>query len=299
MPRIVFLVSFDGRSANDNAERLPRAFAASGWETVRIGHESLALEGRRLSGADEGGRRQDLQGAERYFILGFGAAATFLDRMQMLAALDEGRFVNTPGALVRQHGKVSLAIDHPDIPQPESHLSNDPRALARRVASGGEWIGKPPAGSFGRDVFLLHAGDGNTSAILEHLTRDGRYALLQRRVPTDGAEKRVLVAGGEVIGAYGKAPEDHRGNLDAGARPRKGELSGEERRTAARLAARLAAKGVRFAAIDLAWPYFLEVNVANPGWLQTFEALTGDDLSPAVAAALTVDAGDRRDPAAV
>ena len=286
MPSIAFFVALDGRSANDNRERLPRAFGAAGWETVCVEHESLALDGRLLTGADCGGERVPLDGRDRYFILGFGAAATFLDRMQMLRALPEDRFVNTPAAIMRQHGKVSLYLDHPDIPQPESHLTNDPDALATLVKSGGEWIGKPPAGSFGRDVFLLRQDDANLDAILAHLTRDGRYALLQRRIPMERGERRVLVAGGQVIGAYGKTPTDHRGNLHAGAVPCPATLAADEHDLARDLARRLLGQGVGFAAIDMAWPCVLEINLANPGWLETCERLTGEDLSPRVVAAL-------------
>lgn len=286
MPSIVFFASLSGRSANDNRTRLPRAFTVGGWETVCIEHESLALDGRRLSGVSSDGVRVPLAGQDRYFILGFGNAATYLDRMQMLRALPEDRFVNTPAALTRQHGKVSLYLDQPDIPHPESHLSNDPSALAALVSSGGDWIGKPPAGSFGRDVFLLRAGDANLGAILGHLTQDGRYALLQRRIPMERGERRVLFAGGQVVGAYGKAPSDHRGNLHAGATPMPATLEPDELALAQKLAGRLLHQGVGFAAIDLAWPYVLEINLANPGWLETYERLTGEDLSPAVVRAL-------------
>ncbi|MDE0694144.1 MAG: hypothetical protein OXI55_18100 [Gammaproteobacteria bacterium] len=286
MPSIAFLVALSGRSANDNHTRLPRAFTAAGWETVCIEHESLALDERQLSGVSSDGVRVPLAGRDRYFVLGFGDATTYLDRMQMLSALPEDLFVNTPAALTRQHGKVSLYLDHPDIPQPESHLSNDPSALAALIQSGGEWIGKPPAGSFGRDVFLLRAGDANLGAILGHLTRDGRYALLQRRIPMERGERRVLLAGGHVVGAYGKAPSDHRGNLHAGATPMPATLEPDEQALAEKLAGRLLHQGVGFAAIDMAWPHVLEINLANPGWLETYERLTGEDLSATVVQAL-------------
>ncbi len=290
MPSIAFFVTLSGRSTNDNRIRLPRGFDVAGWETICVEHESLALNGRCLSGVGADGARVALEGRDRYFILGFGAAATHLDRMQMLRALPEDRFVNTPTALTRQHGKVSLYLDYPDLAQPESHFSNDPLALAALVDSGGDWIGKPPAGSFGRDVFLLRAGDANTGAILGHLTQGGRYALLQRRIPMQRGERRVLVAGGQVIGTYGKAPSDHRGNLHAGATPVPASLDADELVLAQKLATRLLDQGVAFAAIDMAWPYVLEINLANPGWLETYERLTGEDLSPAVVQALGASA---------
>lgn len=287
MPRIAFLIAA-AAAGNDNHERLPRAFAALGWSVERLERDSLALARHELTArALGGGARIGLTGFDLYFQLGFGPQASFLDRMQLLGALDAERFVNTPNALIHHHGKISLHIDCPDIAQPATHLDCDAQALAAIVARGGEWIAKPPAASFGRDVFRLRAGDTNVRAILEHLTRDGRYAIVQEYVAAPAAgEKRVLVAAGELIGAYRKIAADHRGNLGAGAGAAPTMLGTAERRLAERLGRRLDALGVRFAAIDLRGDCVLEANVANPGWLQTYERIAGENRAPQAAAAL-------------
>ena len=294
MPRrIAFLVPGPAVAghANDNHQRLPAAFAAAGWQVARLDRDSLAVDAGHLAALSldpDGARaKADLSDFDRYFLLGFGPAETFLDRMQMLASLPAVRFVNTPTALVFQHGKISLALACPDVPQPKSFLSNDPQALAARVASGGDWIAKPPAGSFGRDVFRLRASDSNVAAILSHLTRDGRYALLQEYVAAaESEEVRALVAGGRMLGAYRKVPADHRGNLQAGARAVPAALSPAADRTLSLLAPRLETLGVRFAAVDIAGDQVLEINIANPGWLQTYETIAGEDLAPKVVLAL-------------
>ena len=291
MPRIAFLVAGATAPAsvvgNDNVTRLPRAFEAAGWDVVCFDRESLTAHdgvfAESLSGATVA-----LHGFDLYCQLGFGTRASFLDRMQMLRTLDQRRFVNTPDALVYQHGKISLLLACPDVPQPASHLGNDPRKLAAVVRAGGDWIAKPAASSFGRDVFRLHRGDTNTHAVLEHLTRDGCYALLQEYLPAvQRGEKRVLIAAATVVGAYRKSPADHRGNLDAGASAHPTTLNEGERATLRRLSSRLDALGVRFTTVDLAGPHVLEINVANPGWLKTYEAAAGQDLAPMVVAALT------------
>lgn len=297
LPRIAFLHAGQASSArssrrgasNDNRQRLPRAFAKAGWRVANIEHESLALAGGRVVARTVAGVLTELDGFDAYFVLGFGPQATFLDRMQILRGLDQRCFVNTVDALIHQHGKASLQLACADVPQPVTHLGNDAALLAAVVAQGGDWIVKPPAGSFGREVFHVRAGAPNTQAILEHLTRDGRYALLQERIDTAGTgqdEKRVLIAAGEVIGAYGKRPADHRANLDVGATARPTTLTTAEQATVARLAARLDALGVRFAAADLAAARVLEINVANPGGLATCAAVTGVDPAPKVARAL-------------
>ena len=128
--------------------------------------------------------------------------------------------------------------------------------------------------------------DGNgpdTERVFRRLTAHGGYCVLQRYVPEAVTrEKRVIVAGDRVIGAYAKT-----GNITAGAVPRPAELSAEETELALRVVARLNALGARFAGIDLAWPYVFEANIANPGGLATLEALTGIDPAPRVVEALT------------
>ena len=293
MPRIAFLgpgPSQIASQANDNHRRLPAAFAAAGWRVALLDRDSLAVAAGALTAAAADGEtgaggRVALGEFDRYFVLGFGSAETFLDRMQMLASLPAARFVNTPQALLFQHGKISLALACPEVPQPTTHLGNDPVALAARVAAGGDWIAKPPAGSFGRDVFRLRAGDTNIGAILAHLTRNGRYALLQA-YEAGAEEVRALVAGGNVLGAYRKLPADHRGNLQAGAGAVPATLSPGACAALALLAPRLDALGVGFAAVDVIGGKVLEINIANPGWLQTYERVAGENLALRVVAAL-------------
>ena len=294
MPRIAFFVSDPGRGkpANDNHLRLPQAFAAAGWSVTRIDHESIAMARRRVVAHELNGQAVALADFDLYFVLGFGAQSTFLDRMQLLRSLDQDRFVNTVDALVYQHGKVSLFLAAHEIPQPETHVTNDPDRLAAIVERGGDWIAKPTAGSFGRDVFRLRHTDPNRRAILEHLTRDNRYALLQAYLdPAKEGEKRTLVAAGKIIGTYGKRPLDHRGNLRAGAEAFHASLSRDEASTVAGLVDRLDELGVRFATIDLVGSHALEINVANPGWLSTYERITGMDLAPKTVAALSLGRG--------
>ena len=282
MKRIAFLAA-PGDAANDNRERLPAAFRAAGWDAARLFHESLELTADGVAARDSGGRAVPLASFDLVWILGFGARETFLDRMQLLKTLNQARFVNTADALVYLHGKFDLAEF-----APETHASADVDALMDIVARGGRWVAKPTAGSFGRDVFLLGADDTHCRAVFEHLTGRGagRYCLLQRYVEeAERNEKRVVVAGGRIIGAYAKTG----GNLAAGAVVRRAALADDETDLVRRVIAHLHSRGAGFAGIDLAAPYVLEANVANPGGLGTLEQLTGVDPAPAVVEALTRD----------
>ena len=161
--------------------------------------------------------------------------------------------------------------------------------LRQIVASGGDWIAKPPASSFGRDVYRVHAHEPNLDVILDALTgHDGsRYCLLQRYVAEiERGETRVLLADGELIGAYLRRPgADHRVNL-ARRRSRRSHASicgtGSSRAIAA--ARRLREHGIDYVAVDIAYPWIVEFNIANPGGLETIERLTGENLAPRVVA---------------
>ena len=282
MKRIALLAA-PGDAANDNRERLTAAFEAAGWDAALLSHESLVLTADGVAARDTGGRVVPLARFDLVWVLGFGARETFLDRMQLLKTLDQSRFVNTADALVYLHGKFDLAKFGP-----ETHASADVDALMDIVARGGRWVAKPTAGSFGRDVFLLGADDIHCRAVFEHLTGRGagRYCLLQRYVEeAEHNEKRVIVAGGEIIGAYAKKG----GNLATGAIARRAVLDIDETALVQRVMEHLRSRGARFAGIDLAVPYVLEANVANPGGLATLEQLTGVDPAPAVVEALTRD----------
>ena len=278
MRRIAFLVAAHPSAGHDNAERMASAFTALGWQPKRLAYESLAMTMDGVTGVEGGGTAVPLAGFDLTWPMGLGARETFLDRMQLLRMVDQARFVNAVDALVYLHGKLALLEF-----QPETHVSGDVDALLGVVATGGCWVAKPIAGSFGRDVAQLGADGPRSRAILERLTDGGRPCIVQRHVPQARTrEKRVLIAGREIIGAYAKTG----GNLTSGAVARPAALSAEERSLMERIAARLNEQGARFAGVDLAHPYIFEANVANPGGLATLAALTGIDPSPAAARAL-------------
>jgi glutathione synthase len=172
---------------------------------------------------------------------------------------------------------------------PETYASADPGYLKAQLSRGGDWVVKPSAGSFGRDVARIGPGPGGEAAI-DRMTNHGtRYCLLQRYVgEIEQGEKRTLVAGGQVIGSYLRLPgRDLRANLASGGSPHPTVLTADELDLVGTLAHDLAGRGVGFAAVDTAYPWLIEVNLANPGGLATLESLSGLDPTPAVVGAVT------------
>ena len=222
--------------------------------------------------------------------IGLGGRESFLDRMQLLQLIEPRRFVTTPGALMMHHAKYSLALGPLAHHHAPTYASRDPRWLRTIIDAGGDWIAKPPAASFGRDVYRLRAGDSNLDVILDALTgHDGsNYCLLQRYVAEiEHGETRVLLAGGELIGAYLRRPgADHRVNLALDGHAETVSLAPDVSRLATLAAHHLLEHGIRFVAVDIAYPWIVEFNLANPGGLETIERLTGENLAPAVVEAI-------------
>ena len=278
MPDIAFLLGDTAKARHDNHLRLPAAFERAGWRVARFSQEAVHLspDGIRLGGHPA--RDFDL-----VWVLGLGRLETFFDRMQLLRQLPQARLVTAIDALTYRHAKYAW-WQH----MPETYASADTGYLLERLSVGGDWVVKPPAGSFGRDVHRIRNDVAGRDAVRQ-ATAGGRYCLLQRYAPQiELGEKRTLVAGGQVIGSYLRHPEtDLRANLAAGASAHPTTLSAAERSLVDCLAADLADQGVGFAAVDLAHPYLMEVNLANPGGLATLEELYGKDPSDRVVAALT------------
>jgi glutathione synthase len=294
MPAICFFTTLPAApvaGSNDNVERLPRAFRAAGWQVAIADHRALCLAGSNVSLRDADGGTSPLSRFDLIWVLGFGPRDSFLDRMELLQSVPSERFVNAPAALLTLHAKYGLPLSSLADHHPETYASTDAAWLVAIVERGGDWIAKPPAMSFGRSVFRVQRSDPNVHVIIEQLTGfDGsRYCLLQRYVPEiEHGEKRILVAGGEIIGAYLRLPaRDHRANLSGDGHAAATSLTSEEMRLARQVAESLADNNVRYAAVDVAWPWVIEYNIVNPGGLATMERLTGEDLSPRVVAALT------------
>jgi glutathione synthase len=157
------------------------------------------------------------------------------------------------------------------------------------VSRGGDWVVKPTAGSYGRNVTLFRSGTATREA-LQSLwqANGGGYLMAQRFLPSviEG-EKRTLIAGGMPIASYLRLPEDGlKANLAAGSRVAPTCLTDDEQALVDGIALDLRRLGVGFAAIDTVDTYLMEVNEAKPGGLETLERLTGQDHSDTVVRAI-------------
>lgn len=277
MRQVAFLLGDTRIARNDNHRRLPQAFAGAGWNVTLLPQECIRLH---PDGVQFGSERPER--FELIWLLGLGRAETFLDRMQLLRQLPQERFVTRIDALVYLHAKYRWWRH-----MPETHASSDAAELVAVLRRGGDWIVKPSAGSYGRDVLRVQA-DAAGEAAVQRLTAGGTYCVLQRFVPEIAAgEKRTLVAGGRIVGTYlRRAESGFRTNLAQGAQAYPTTLSGAERDLVETVVAELVREGVGFAAVDTVFPYLIEVNLANPGGLATLADLYEREFAADVVTAL-------------
>ncbi len=292
MRRILFLIADATGARNDNHERLPAAFRQAGWTVAIEPHDEI-----RLSRAQVRVRDTPLADFDLIWVLGLGRALTFFDRMQLLRRVPQHLFVTRIDALMYLHAKYAWCEY-----MPETHAGNDIAWLSEILAQGGEWVVKPTAGSYGRDVARIRddrAGRDTLARLTGGEAR--RYCLLQRYVPEiEQGEKRTLVAGNAIIGTYLRMPgADFRANLALEGRAVATELTAAERRLVSDIQQELIARGIGYAAIDIAFPYLMEVNLANPGGLATLTEVYATDPGPALVAAIgAARRGTRRESSA-
>jgi len=306
MPRICFLTDSELSDRHDNALRIPRAFSRAGWD-VSIGlHEQVCLAptGVGILCGREWTRLSDF---DQIWPMGLGPRPSFLDRMQILSLLPSQLFVNAPEALLLLHGKYHTSWGPLAAHQPETFASNNAAWLEQVIRSqpSVDWIIKPPAGSFGMGVHRTHASDPQLKDLLQYATLkdDTRYCLLQHYQPEFArGEKRVMLANGTILGTYLRSPQSvspssessqvtctgeiRLNNLSAGGDAQAVNLTRHERKLVTEVSAYLAQHACHFAAVDLCYPYIVEINVANPGGLETLEHLYGEDFARAIPGAL-------------
>lgn len=221
------------------------------------------------------------------------------DVWQILWLLSKRKpFVNSVEAMMFLNSKNTLGYLIPAEHLAENHVSNQFETLWEIYDERHDdcWVLKPTNAGCGADVFLLEPDSSNRRALLQSATGNteanaeisnsgvagiqNRYTILQAFIPeVKIGEKRVILAGGEVVAWHGRslAVQDHRSNVTQGGKFFAIELSKEEHILCTKLAQRLLDNGVGFIGLDISYPYVLEFNIVNPGGL--FDAMLVSEIN--------------------
>lgn len=205
--------------------------------------------------------------------------------------------LNAPAAIRRgrDHWLTVVALAEAGLPHPTTVAGVDPERLAAAAAAilGFPCVVKQRRSRQGVGVIRC-AGRAELEAVLDSLWRVGDEVVVQRFCPPGGISRRVLVLGGQALGAteHLAAPGEFRSNAARGGAVSAVELPAVQAELAVGAAA---AVGLGFAGVDLLpdgdrWVVG-EVN-PSPGWAH-FGAATGVPVAALVVSALALRGGDR------
>jgi ribosomal protein S6--L-glutamate ligase len=179
--------------------------------------------------------------------------------------------------------RTSWLLSRVGVPTPPCTVVQTRRAALDALASLGEAVAKPIAGSLGEGVELLSSQRGGRKRIVEMLERDGAV-YLQGWVPNPGRDLRLFVVGQSVVGSIERVAQDGAivANVSRGARVRPASRDPQIEEMAIAAARAL---GLDWTGVDVVrgprGPQVIEVN-GNPSWQGILEA-TGEDMAEPIA----------------
>jgi len=187
--------------------------------------------------------------------------------------------VNRPQGLRDMNEKVYTAW-FPKCCAP-TLITRDMSEMAAFLREHHKIVCKPLHGMGGRSIFVLDERDRNARVVFETLSDYGqRFAIVQRYLPeiAESGDSRVLLIDGEPV-PYALAripsPDDHRGNLAAGAKGVGRPLNDRDRFLAREIGPALAERGMLFVGLDVIGGFVTEINVTSPTGIRELDKQFG------------------------
>ena len=183
--------------------------------------------------------------------------------------------VNKPASLRDCNEKLFTRV----FPQcsVDTLVSRNPEILRGFIEQYRDIIIKPLDGMGGQSIFRVQAGDHNTNAIIEAVSKHGQsQTMLQRYIPEirDGDKRILLVDGLAIPYALARVPAagENRGNIAAGASTRGQPLSERDQWLCEQIGAELRRRGLLFVGIDVIGDYITEINVTSPTCIRELDS---------------------------
>lgn len=188
--------------------------------------------------------------------------------------------LNSPSG-IRDSNEKLLALEFQEHCPPTWIGANQDRAREFIDSIGGVAVGKTLTGYGGEEVYKLSLDDTNLGVLLENLTQFGeRTIMVQEYLPevTEEGDRRVIVLGGEPIGAISRIPgkNDFRSNFHSGGSAGEAGVRAKEREICKSIKPELLDRGLHLVGLDLIDNQITEVNVTSPTCVQ--EINRGSDV---------------------
>lgn len=186
--------------------------------------------------------------------------------------------LNAPAGLRSLNEKLAILRFGELVPR--TFISRDTAELRAILEElGGRMIVKPVYGFGGREILLCRADDPNLGSLLELATAEGsRWTVAQEYLPAASeGDKRILMVGGEPIGAVLRVPAEGelRNNFHAGGRPAPSELTERDHAICAAVGPMLRQADQFFVGLDVIGGRLTEINVTSPTGMQEINRLRG------------------------
>ncbi|MCG3176011.1 MAG: Glutathione synthetase [Candidatus Omnitrophica bacterium] len=209
----------------------------------------------------------------------------YVHTLQLLSLAKERglRVVNDPDAMLRYNEKTLLDL-FPDL-APGMCWTRDVRHALDWVSGlkGGSVVIKPLDNRSGTGVVRARASDEALPSLMMTLMDGGRRWVVLQRYLAGAAQgdKRVLLAGEEVVGVFRRVPAagDFRSNLSVGGSMVRAGLTPAETRLVQRVAPELTRRGLWLTGLDVVDERLVEINITSPSGLPEIAQLYGRDRS--------------------
>ena len=220
------------------------------------------------------------------FDMAYITAAHLLERLKGKTLV-----VNDP-EWVRSCPEKILPLDYPDL-MPETLITRHQPAIDAFREKHKDIILKPLFGNGGAGVFLVKAGDGNYSSLLEMFFESSREPIIAQAFLKDVSkgDKRIIIIDGEPVGAINRIPQkgETRSNMHVGGKAVPTDLTESDLKICKSIGPMLKERGQILVGIDVIGDKMTEINITSPTGVQELKRFSGVD-----AAALCWDAIEAR-----
>lgn len=192
----------------------------------------------------------------------------YLEHVQLLAQAQKPYFVNDPVAVLKYGDKLA-AFGFAEF-CPDTLVTSDRALIAEFITKYDTAMVKPLNSFSGKGVYKVT--DIDEVEFADH------FLILQEFLPNVvHGDLRIHLAGGEVIGAMRRVPEEGSilANIHAGGKAEAVELDSRLLAIADKMAKELLKEGVFFAGIDIIDGFLNEINVTSPGVIHETNQVMG------------------------
>ena len=200
----------------------------------------------------------------------------YLTHILSLAEKRGAAVINRPDAIRKSNEKLS-ALEFARF-MPDTLVSKDPERIEGFLAEKKKIVIKPLDGFGGEGVSMVETG-ADARRLIGEATGGGRVFVMAQEFirEVSGGDKRVIMLGGEPIGAVLRVPPEGGFicNFHSGGSPAKTEITERDREICGALGDYLRRAGIHLAGIDIVGGMLTEINCTSPTCVREINRFEG------------------------